>query len=85
MPTMTVRRGTLKALGVAPDDLTYHLTTEQKLRLEALLVGHQFNVSDGISVVVLASGKGVVLTQGSHLATVRPGCSASLKPSVTAQ
>jgi hypothetical protein len=63
MPTMTVRRGTLKALGVVPDDLTYQLTTEQKLRLKVLLVGQHFNISDGISVVVLASGKGVVLTQ----------------------
>jgi hypothetical protein len=63
MPTMTVRRGTLEALGVEPDDLTYHLTTEEKRLLEALLVAHQFNVSEGISVVGLASGVGVVLTQ----------------------
>jgi hypothetical protein len=60
---MTVRSGTLEALGVTPGDLTYHLTTEQKLLLEALLVANQFNVSAAISVVVLASGKGVLLTQ----------------------
>jgi hypothetical protein len=63
MPTITVRSGTLEALGVKPGDLTYHLTTEEKRLLEALLVAHQFNVSEGISVVVLASGGGVVLTQ----------------------
>jgi hypothetical protein len=57
MPTITVRRGMLEALGVASDDLTYHLTTEEKLLLEALLVTHQFNVSAAISVVVLARAR----------------------------
>jgi hypothetical protein len=70
MPTITVSRGTLKALGVASDDLLYHLTTEQKRLLEALLLGHQFNISAAISVVVLASGEGVVLAQRSGR---RPG------------
>jgi hypothetical protein len=63
MPTITVSRGTLEALGVSSDDLTYHLTGEQKLLLEGLLVAHQFNISAAINVVVLASGAGVVLTQ----------------------
>jgi hypothetical protein len=63
MPTITVKRGTLKAFGVAFDDLSYHLTTEEKRLLEPLLVGHQFNISAAISVVVLASGAGVHLTQ----------------------
>jgi hypothetical protein len=63
MPTITVSRGTLAALGVSSDDLKYHLTTEQTLLLEPLLVAHQFNVLAAISVVVLASGEGVVLTQ----------------------
>jgi hypothetical protein len=36
MPTITVSRGTLAALGVSSNDLKYHLNTEQKLLLEAL-------------------------------------------------
>jgi hypothetical protein len=63
MPTITVTRGTLEALGVASDDLLYHLTTEQKLLLEALLIARQFNISAAISVVVMASGASIVLTQ----------------------
>jgi hypothetical protein len=63
MPTTTLSRDTLKALSISPDDFTYHLSPEEKRRLEALLVSRAFDLTAAIGVVVLASGEGVVLTQ----------------------
>jgi hypothetical protein len=63
MPTLTVTRGTLEALGVSPEDLTYHLTTAEARLLEPLLTSRGFDIRSAIRVVVLASGEGFVLSQ----------------------
>jgi hypothetical protein len=63
MPTITLTCGTLEALGVSPEALTYHLTRAETRLLEPLLAGRGFDIMRAISVVVLASGKGFVLSQ----------------------
>jgi len=64
MPTITVARETLDALGVSEADLQEPtLTGHAKRSLEALLVSHNFDLTQDIGVVVLPTGEGVVLSQ----------------------
>ena len=63
MPTITLTRTTLEALGVSPDDLTEAITAEAKRLLEPLLASRGFDVTRTVHVVELASGDGFVLTQ----------------------
>jgi hypothetical protein len=63
MPTITLTRTTLEALGVSPDDFTGAIRAEAKLLLEPLLASRGFDVTRTVHVVELASGEGFVLTQ----------------------
>jgi hypothetical protein len=64
MPTITVTREMLEALGISSADLHEPiLTGHAKRSLEGALTAHGFDVTRDIGLVVLASGEGVVLTQ----------------------
>jgi hypothetical protein len=64
MPTLTVSRETLEALGVSYADLLgSSLTGHAKRSLEPMLASRGFDPARDIRLVVLASGEGVVLTQ----------------------
>jgi len=63
MPTITLTRATLEALGVSPDDFTGAITVEAKRLLEPLLASRGFDVTRTVHVVELANGEGFVLTQ----------------------
>jgi hypothetical protein len=63
VPTLTVTRETLDALGVSAADLQEPtLTGHAKRGLEAILASRGFDVTRDIEVIVLPSG-GVVLSQ----------------------
>jgi hypothetical protein len=64
MPTMTVRRATLDALGISIAQLHEpNLTGHAKRSLEPLLASRGFDLTRDIGFAVLASGDGIVLTQ----------------------
>ena len=64
MPTITVTREMLEALGISSADLYEPiLTGHAKRSLEGTLTSHGFDVTRDVSLVVLASGEGIVLTQ----------------------
>ena len=64
MPTITIARETLDALGVSDADLGEPtLTGRAKRTLEALLASRGFDLTQDIGVVVLPTGQGVVLSQ----------------------
>jgi len=63
MPTLTVTRQTLEALGVSAADLREPtLTGHARRRLEAILASQGFDPTGDIDAVVLQSG-GVILSQ----------------------
>jgi hypothetical protein len=64
VPTVTLTRATLEALGVSPDHIiTDQLRTADTRLLEPVLASRGFDVASPIRVVVLTNGEGVVLTQ----------------------
>jgi hypothetical protein len=64
MPTTTVTRATLEALGISIADLEEpHLTGHAKRNLEPLLTSRGFDLTRDIGFAVLTSGEGIVLTQ----------------------
>jgi hypothetical protein len=63
VPTVTLTRATLEALGVSPDHMTDQLRTADTRLLEPVLASRGFDVASPIRVVVLTNGEGVVLTQ----------------------
>ena len=63
MPTLTVTRQTLEALGISAADLREPTPSgHAKRRLEAMLASQGFDLTGNIDAVVLPSG-GVVLSQ----------------------
>jgi hypothetical protein len=64
MPTITVARETLDALGVSEADLQEPtLAGHAKRSLEALLASRGFDLARDIGVTVLPTAEGVVLFQ----------------------
>jgi hypothetical protein len=64
MPTMTVTRATLDALGISIADLEEpNLTGHAKRSLEPLLASRGFDITRDIGLAVLTSREGIVLTQ----------------------